>query len=269
MVEITDIDDPRISFYRSLRYTPPSHIKAKVFVAEGEKVVIRLLRSALKIHSIFAILDFYKSYKSIIDEKLVPEDCKYTADKELMEQIVGFHLHSGVMAIGYKPENAGIDSLSDKVVALNGINNSENIGQIARIVRAFGFESLIADEHSTSPFLRRAVRVSMGNVFYLKVRESQCLIEDLEYLRSRNYNIISCELTENAIDLYNFEFPMKFVLVFGNEDKGVADEVLKISDVIVQIPIAKDVDSLNVAVATAVVLNEYNRQIRYKDVVNG
>lgn len=269
MVEITDIDDPRISFYRSLRYTPPSHIKAKVFIAEGEKVVLRLLRSTLKIHSIFAILDFYESYKKEIEKKLVPDDCKYFAEKNLMEKIVGFHLHSGVMAIGYRPENIEVDVLSERIVGLNRVNNSENIGQIARIARSFGFESLLVDEQSTSPFLRRAVRVSMGNVFYLKVRESENFLEDLELLKSNNYKVISCELTENSIDLFDFKFPNKVVVVFGNEDKGIANEVLKLSDAVVQIPIRKEVDSLNVAVATAVVLSEFNRQFRYRNVVNG
>ncbi|MEJ5287206.1 MAG: hypothetical protein CH6_3681 [Candidatus Kapaibacterium sp.] len=268
MIEIKDIEDPRVAFYRSLRYTPPSHIKANVFIAEGEKVVVRLLRSTLKIHSIFAILDFYSSYKNLIDEKMVPDDCRYFGDKSLMEQIVGFHLHSGVMAIGYKPDNVDLLNLSEKIVVLNCINNSENIGQISRISRAFGFDSLLVDEHSTSPFLRRAVRVSMGNVFYLKVRETENLISDLKDLKQRDYKIISCEITEKSIDLYQFEFPSKFALIFGNEDRGVSKEILEISDSVVQIPINQEVDSLNVAISTGIILNEYNRQIRLRNVVN-
>ncbi|MGB9851694.1 MAG: TrmH family RNA methyltransferase [Candidatus Kapaibacteriota bacterium] len=269
MVEIKDLEDPRIAFYRSLRYTPISHIKAKVFIAEGEKVVVRLFRSALKIHSIFAILDFYERYKDLIDEKMVPENCKYYSDIKLMEQIVGFHLHSGVMAIGYKPDNLDLAALSPTIVALNGVNNSENVGQIARICRAFGVDSLISDEHSTSPFLRRAVRVSMGNVFYLKIRETDNLIKDLIFLKSKGYQVVSFELTESSSNLFNFNIPSNAVLVFGNEDKGVSSEVLNISDSVVQIPIQKGVDSLNVAVASAVALYELYRQKWYKNVVNG
>jgi len=268
MTEIKDLDDPRIAFYRSLRYTPPSHIEANVFIAEGEKVVLRLLRSPLKIHSIFAILEFYKNNIDLINSKMVPDENRYFATKELMEQIVGFHLHSGIMAIGFKPEDALLEEMSENVVALNSVNNSENVGQIARIARAFGFNSLMVDEHSTSPFLRRAVRVSMGNVFYLKVRECNNFIEDLRYLKINGYSIISCELRQNAINIYDFEFPNKFVLIFGNEGKGISDDVLALSDTIVQIPIVPEADSLNVANATAIVMSEYNRKRRYKNVVN-
>lgn len=268
MVEIVDIDDPRVSFYKSLRYTPPSHLKANVFIAEGEKVVLRLLRSALKIHSIFAILEFYERYKYLIDEKMVPEDHRYFASKKLMEEIVGFHLHSGIMAIGHKPANVELSELSNCIVALNKVNNSENVGQIARICRAFSVDSLLVDEFSTSPFLRRAVRVSMGNVFYLKVRESKDFVSDLFQLKEQQYRIVSCELAPNSISIYKFRFPEKFVLVMGNEDKGISSNILELSDDIVEIPIQKDTDSLNVAIATAIALNEFNRQKRYKNVVN-
>ncbi|MCX7908895.1 MAG: RNA methyltransferase [Ignavibacteria bacterium] len=268
MVEITEIDDPRISFYRSLRYTPPSHIEANVFIAEGEKVVLRLLRSPLKIHSIFAILDFYQTYIDLINFKMVPEDFRYYAEKSLMEKIVGFHLHSGIMAIGFKPQNANIDELSGNIVALNRINNSENVGQISRICRAFAVNSLLVDEKSTSPFLRRAVRVSMGNIFDLKVRETTNILEDIAELKKRDFSIISCEVCPSSINIYDFSFPEKFVIIFGNEHYGISPEILAISDTIVSIPIQKEVESLNVAIATAIVLNEFNRKKRYRNVAN-
>lgn len=268
MVEITEIDDPRISFYKSLRYTPPSHIEANVFIAEGERVVLRLLRSAMKIHSIFAILEFYERYKNLISTKMLPEDKKFYASKFLMEKIVGFHLHSGIMAVGHIPPDSELSQLSNRIVALNKINNSENVGQIVRICRAFGFDSLLIDKYTTSPFLRRAVRVSMGNVFYLKVRKSNNFYNELNWLKQNGYKIISCEVTPNSLSIFDFYFPDKFVLIFGNEDAGVSSEILQLSDSIVEIPIEKDVDSLNVAVATAITLSEINRKQRYKNVAN-
>ncbi|MFN3781936.1 MAG: TrmH family RNA methyltransferase, partial [Candidatus Kapaibacteriota bacterium] len=158
--------------------------------------------------------------------------------------------------------------LSNRVVALNKINNSENVGQIVRICRAFGFDSLLVDERTTSPFLRRAVRVSMGNVFYLKVRRANNFFDELNWLKQNGYKIISCEVTSNSLSIFDFYFPDKFVLVFGNEDAGISSEVLKVSDSIIEIPIERDVDSLNVAVATAITLNEVNRKQRYKNVVD-
>lgn len=268
MVEIKDLNDPRVEFYRSLRYTPPLHIQSRVFIAEGEKVVLRLLSSPLKVHSVFATLDFYEKHNSMIQAKDVPDDKQFFASKSLMETIVGFHLHSGIMAIGFQPEDASLEDFSEKVVVLNQINNSENVGLMMRNCRAFGFDSVIVDKYSTSPYLRRAVRVSMGNVFYLKVRHSDDLTQDLTHLRNKGYQIIACEVTDFSIDLFKFEFSEKFALIFGNEGKGISDELIKFSDVVVQIPISRDVDSLNVAVTCGIFLCEIKRQGLIKNVVN-
>lgn len=268
MVEIKDLDDPKIVFYKSLRYTPPLHIKWRVFIAEGEKVVLRLLLSNLEVQSIFATLDFYHKYRKEIEAKWIPDDHKFFASKEIMEQIVGFHLHSGIMAIGFQPEDAKLDEVSNQVIVLNQINNSENVGLIMRNCRAFGFESVLVDKYSTSPYLRRAVRVSMGNVFYLKVRHCIDLLQDLSLLRSRGFTIISSEVTSYSIDLYSFKFPDKFCLIFGNEAKGISKEILEISDIVVQIPISPEVDSLNVAVSSGIFFNEIKRQGRISNVAN-
>ncbi len=268
MVEIKDLDDPKIVFYKSLRYTPPLHVKSKVFIAEGEKVVFRLLLSNLKVQSIFATLEFYHKFRNEIEAKGIPDDQKFFATKDIMEQIVGFHLHSGIMAIGFQPKDAELDELTNQIVVLNQINNSENVGLIMRNCRAFGLESVLVDKYSTSPFLRRAVRVSMGNVFYLKVRHCIDLLQDLFYLRSKGFTIISSEVTSYSVDLFCYKFPDKFCLIFGNEGKGISKEILEISDIVVQIPISPEVDSLNVAVTSGIFLNEIKRQGRINNVVN-
>lgn len=261
MVIITSIDDPRISFYRSLRYTPRLHLENRVFIAEGKKLVLRLLNSKLKIHSIFAVKEFIQNYFEIISNRLeYPNLQIYTADLTLMEQIVGFHLHSGVMAIAYQPKDTPLEKMSKIIIALNCINNSDNVGLIVRTMRAFGIDSLLVDEHSTSPFLRRAVRVSMGNVFDIKVNHSQSFKDSISYLKTNGYKIISAEIIQNSIDLTNFSFPEKFVLIFGNEENGIEDWVIKESDFVVQIPICTSVDSINVAISSAIFFYEYSRQ---------
>lgn len=262
MEEITDIEDPRVKFYRSLRYTPKSHIQAKVFVAEGEKTVVRLLKSNLRVHSIFAIKEFFELYKDLIFNKRVEKSRLLFANKELMENIVGFHLHSGIMAIGYQPEDVSLGELSNTVVGLNGINSSENVGLIVRNCRAFEINSLLVDEYSTSPFLRRAIRVSMGNVFWMNVRHSKNFTSELMALKELGFIIIGAEIYPNAFELWKYKFPTKAVVLFGNESTGLDNRVVKICDDIIQIPIASNVDSLNVGVSVGILLYELNRQKR-------
>ena len=100
-----------------------------------------------------------------------------------MNSIIGFKLHTGIIAICKQPEPTKIDPLSSPVVILNGIINSENVGSIVRNCSAFGINSLISNKQTSSPFLRRAVWVSMGAVFGLNYYYTYNLEETINELK--------------------------------------------------------------------------------------
>lgn len=256
MVEITDIDDPRIAYYKSLRSTPPSHTNEKLFLTEGEKVTIQLLKSDLNIESIFAIKEFYQKNNDLIKIKSIPYEKQYYADISLMNQIVGYKLHSGVMALAKQPEPSALIELTSPVIVLNGIINSENVGSIIRNCAAFGVQSIIVDKQTSSPFLRRAVRVSMGAVLFMKIHFSENLSEDLQKLKESSYKIISAEITDKSSPISEVKLPEKFALVFGNEGRGISKDILDLSDYIIHIPITDKVNSINVASSCAVILSK-------------
>jgi tRNA G18 (ribose-2'-O)-methylase SpoU len=255
MIIINDINDPKIEHYRNMRYTPPLHTKEKVFVAEGLKVTHKLLLSNLEIVSMFALPEYYDNYRELIDSKNIPEEMQYTCDKALMESVVGYRLHTGVMAIAKQPADCPLNELGSRIVILNGIINAENVGSIIRNCVAFGIDSMIVDNYSCSPYLRRAVRVSMGTVFSMKVTHTNNLIDTLNQLKNgRGYKLISAEITNNSTDITKVELNDKLALIFGSEGYGVFREVLEVSDDIVKIPISSDVSSLNVASSSAVIM---------------
>jgi tRNA G18 (ribose-2'-O)-methylase SpoU len=213
------------------------------------------LLSNLEIVSMFALPEYYESYRELIDKKNIPLEMQYTCDKALMESVVGFRLHTGIMAIAKQPADCPLNELGNKIVILNGIINAENVGSIIRNCAAFGIDSLVVDNYSCSPYLRRAVRVSMGTVFSLKVTHTSSLTETLNQLKhDRGYKLISAEITSNSTDITKVELNEKFALIFGSEGYGVFREVLEISDDIVKIPIAPEVSSLNVASSSAVIM---------------
>ncbi|MBI5324386.1 MAG: RNA methyltransferase [Ignavibacteriae bacterium] len=260
MIEIKDINDKRIAYYKSLRYTPPSHSKDKLMLTEGEKVTLQLLNSDFHIHSIFAVQEFYKNNEEIISRKKLTGTQLFYAAKSFMNQIVGFRLHSGVMALANQPEPPELYNLSSPVIVMNGIINSENVGIIIRNCAAFGVDSIIVDKETSSPYLRRAVRVSMGAVLNMKVFFSENIIDVLEKLKKSSYKIISAEIESKSIPLTKYKFPSKFALVFGNEGKGIERDILNISDLIINIPITGNVNSLNVASSSAVILSKIYEQ---------
>ena len=253
IIHINSVEDERILHYLSMRDNILDTSGNRLFVAEGEKVVVKLLKSKLHIHSILAKNTFYEKYNGLI------ENCEHvklmTADIEILKLIIGFRMHTGVMAVAQKPENIVIDDLSDRIVCLNGIIDSENVGSIIRNSTAFGIDSIIFDKSTSSPFLRRAVRVSMGTVFNSKVYNSEILLSDLIILKEKGYQIISAEIAVGSISVNDFIFPKKFVLIFGNESKGIRNEIIDCSDDIKHIPIGTAVESLNVASSSAVILS--------------
>lgn len=262
MININDIEDQRIIPYRNLRLNIRFHKESNIFIAEEKKVVLKLLSSNLEVLSCFAVPEFYSEFKVIIEKKGIPKENLYSADKNFMKNIVGFRLHSGVMAIGKIPEQTLPENLEPPIVVMNGIINSENVGAIVRNASAFGIQSIIFDNETSSPYLRRAVRVSMGAIFGMEYYQSKNLEEDLTFLKKKfNYTITAIELTNNAIQLQNYTFPRKSVIILGSEGKGINKAILDICDNIVCIPISEKVDSLNVAATSSIVFHHLNKII--------
>ena len=260
MIDIHDIEDERIAFYRSLRYTPKLHTDNRVFVAEEEKVVVKLLNSDVEVVSVFGTNDYLERHAALIKSRNIPQDKIFRADISLMKQIVGYRLHSGFMAIGKEPEETPLEQLPFPPIVLNALANAENVGSIVRNAAAFGFQSIIWDAASVSPYLRRSVRVSMGNVFKLKVHHATSVVDTLNVLKSMGCEIVAVEITDSLIPMQSYEPKDKnYCLIFGSEGKGISPDVLELSDRVIHIPISVDVPSLNVASSSAIILNHFSQ----------
>lgn len=253
VTKIFDLNSDLIVPYKSMKDNLVDRYNNALFISEGEKVVIKLLKSNLKIISILAKESFFQEYKTIIEYR--SDITLITADKEVLTEIIGFRMHTGVMALAYKPENLSINDLNDKIVLMNSIIDSENVGSIVRNCVAFGIQSIICDNGCSSPYLRRAVRVSMGTIFNISYYKSTNVVFDLLLLKSYGYKIIASEIHDQSQNISQFVFPDKFVIIFGNESQGVNRELLQISDYIVHIPISKNIESLNVAVSSGIILS--------------
>ncbi len=260
MIFINDIDDPRVSMYRNLKEIKDSHLNSGLFVAEGRKVALQLLESNIEIVSVFALEEFYRDHSGLINSRGIDENMMYAAGRETMNSVVGFRIHSGIMILAKEPQPKALEELGNRIVVMNGIIDSENVGAIIRNCAAFGIDSVIADPSTSSPYLRRAVRVSMGTVFFTKIHYPADILSTLDLLRnSYGYRITGAEITDTSIPLYDYTFPARFALVFGAESQGIAPGVINKCDDLVHIPINPVVNSINVAASSAVILNQCAR----------
>ncbi len=254
---ISSIDDPRIQAYRSLEGTPEFHTRERIFIAEGRKITTSLLESSIDVLSVFALPKYYQALSGLIESKNIPNIALFTAEPSNMNSIVGFRLHEGVMAIGKQPEHIALSALTFPAVLLAGIVNSENVGAILRNCTAFGIKSIIIDSATSDPYLRRSVRVSMGAVFSLDIHRTESISTTIDLLRSHfGCTIISAEITDTSLPLPTYQFPVKSVIIFGSEGKGIAQEIVEKCDAVVSVPIT-NIASINVAATSAVVLYHY------------
>jgi tRNA G18 (ribose-2'-O)-methylase SpoU len=254
---VESLELPALEPYRTLR-RPLEHIRDGIFVAEGGNVVRRLLDSHLQPVSILLTPEWLEELSK--KHSLEGIDL-YIADKKVAEAIVGYSLHQGVMAVALVPSEPTFDGLLASLphpfllVAMDGIVNAENAGVIVRNCGAFGADAILVDHSSASPYLRRAVRNSMGAVFHLPVLH----LNLAEMLPKLNCRVIATTPAGES-SLHDADLSGDLCVVFGNEGRGVSQAVLEKSDLRVAIPMRNEIDSLNVGSSSAIFLYEVSKQ---------
>lgn len=255
---------PELQPYQTMR-RQWEHRSQGIFVAEGAKVVQRLLESRFTVDSVLMPEKWLQELRPVIESR--PEMISvFLAPKKLLESLTGFSMYQGLLAVGRVPEAARLADLLATApqpwlfAAADGLSSAENVGALTRNCAAFGADALIVGSTCASPFLRRAVRSSMGTVFRLPVIESVKLAETLGYLKGRGIHCVAAHPHRLQTKLSAAHFAQSSCLVFGSEDMGIAPDILALCDESVAIPMAAGVDSLNVSSAAAAFLYEAARQ---------
>jgi len=259
------LDLPELAPYRTLK-RPAEHEAQGIFVAEGDKVVHRLLASTLTVVSVLLPEHRLAEYEPGLQRR--PEEFPVYAvtEKQVLEELVGFEMFQGVMAVAKIPLTCTLGELlvncpSPRLfAAADGLTSAENIGVLVRNCAAFGVQALLVGETSASPFLRRAVRNSMGTIFQLPVIEAVNLGDSLQELRRQGVRCVAAHPHTDQRTLSDADFTEDCCVVFGSEGNGISAPVLAACDEAVAIPMPPTVDSLNVASAAAVFLYEASRQ---------
>jgi tRNA G18 (ribose-2'-O)-methylase SpoU len=259
---IDSLGDQRIAHYRSLKH-PNRLIRKSLFIVEGEKLAGRLLKSDYEVESIL-LSDRYDPQGRIGIPEHIPV---YIVDHELIEEMIGFPFHRGVLACGWRKP---LPSLREIVATLGTswtavvcpvVHDPENIGQILRLSAAFGVDFVLVGPSCPDLFSRRVLRVSMGSVLSQRVIQSRDLHADLCWLREQvDFEGVATVLDDAAESLEESRRAKRTALFFGTEGEGLEDEWLGYCSRRVTIPMQAGTDSLNVASAAAIFLYHYTRR---------
>ncbi len=262
--KISSFDSPELQPYATLR-RPWEHEQQGIFVAESDKVVRRLLASRFTVVSLLSDEKWLANFRPLLEAR--PELITvYLAEKQLLETMVGFQMFQGILAVGKIPPATTLDEILATsthpllLTAVDEMANAENLGSLVRNCVAFGVHALLVGETSSSPFLRRSVRNSMGTIFDLPVVETTSLVQSLSDLRKHGVHCVAAHPHVSGRTLAQADFTKDCCIVMGSEGKGISPGVLEACDEAVAIPMPPTVDSLNVGAAGAIFLYEANRQ---------
>ncbi len=254
VIEVIDLEDSRLEAYRDLKHTK---FRAGTFIAEGPMLVERLLASDHAVRSLLISSRHRERFDHLRDAALDV----FVADEAVVEQIVGFPFHRGILACGVRP---AVLTLADLVVRDHckqtlryaicpEINMPENLGAIFRSAHAFGIDAIILGENCLDPYTRRCLRVSMGRVLGMTVYRSQDLVADMETLvQDLALELVAVELEPGAEAISTYRPAARVGLVFGTEADGLDSRFTNLCSRQVMIPMVAEEASLNVGSAAAI-----------------
>jgi len=242
IVLVDDPADERLAVYADLT-DGELRRRGEAFIAEGTLVIRRLLESRYPVLSLLVTPNRLEADWADLD---VPV---YVADQAVMNRVAGFDIHRGALAAAARlplPPVAALVDGARRIVVLEGINDTENMGALFRNAAAFGIDAVLLTPDCCDPLYRRAVRVSMGNVLHVPFTA----IDGLDELRG--FTTVALTPAADAEPLDRFTAPERVALLLGAEGAGLRPGTLAAADRRVRIPMAPGVDSLNVATAAAI-----------------
>lgn len=256
IIEISSLSHPGVEVFSTLteiqlrnRIEPDKGI----FIVESPKVIKRALDAGYEPLAILC------EQKHIIgDAADIIERCGelpvYTGSRELLAELTGYVLTRGVLCAMRRPVSRSMEEVCQearRIVVIDSVVDATNIGAIFRSAAALGIDAVLLTRNSCEPLNRRAVRVSMGSVFFVPWT---WMNGSLSELRNLGFRTAAMALTDNSISIDNpiLAVEPKLAIVMGNEGDGLPCETIAEADYVVRIPMSHGVDSLNVAAAAAV-----------------
>jgi tRNA G18 (ribose-2'-O)-methylase SpoU len=261
-IEITDPADERVRDYFTLTDVA---LRTKVeparglYIAESAKVIRRALAAGHRPRSFLMGQRWLSDLWDLVEQAESDGVPVYFAQRGVIEAMTGFHLHRGALASMQRPVLVAPEVLlrnASRVVVLEDIVDHSNVGAVFRSAAALGVDAVLITPRCADPLYRRAVRVSMGTVFQVPWTRIDTWPGGLRVLQDNGLTVAAFALGDGAISLDDLlaDQPDRLAMIFGTEGDGLSRRAIHGADLVVRIPMAGGVDSLNMAAASAVAI---------------
>lgn len=264
IIEITDLAIPELDVFAKLT---EAQLRNKlepekgVFIAESPKVIKRALDAGYQPISMLMERRHIEGQGAELIARC-PDIPVYTADRDVLASLTGYELTRGILCAMHRPKLPTVEELckdAHRIAVLEGVADSTNIGAIFRSAAALGMDAVLVTPTCCDPLCRRAVRVSMGTVFqvpWTRIGEdkSEWPQPSMNRLNALGFKTAAMALSDKSVSIDDEKLMSedKLAIILGTEGDGLADCTIADCDYTVKIPMYHNVDSLNVAAASAV-----------------
>lgn len=257
LTEISTLNDPALAPYASLteaQLRSGAALQGPVFIAESPKVINVALDAGYEPISLLCERKHIEGDAASIIERC-PEMPVYTGSRELLASLTGYTLTRGVLCAMRRPQAPSLSSVLEharRIAVLDSVTDTTNIGAIFRSAAALGFDAVLLTPRTCDPFNRRSIRCSMGSVFL--VPWTWLPDPAVETLREHGFKSAAMALRPGSLNIDDSVFMAidRLALFLGTEGTGLPQHLIDACDHTITIPMAHNVDSLNVAAAAAI-----------------
>ncbi len=263
VVPIVTPEDPRVAGYRAIRDGDLLRTRG-LFVAEGRLVVERVLRDTrYRVASLLVNQASLAALEPIVAAR-APEAATFVCEARAFPEITGVNVHRGCLALVHRPAPAAwrdVVAGARLVVVLEGVTDPDNVGGVFRNAAAFGADAVLLSPTCCDPLYRKAVRTSMAATLSVPFARVEPWPDVLRELRPEGFTLAALSPRDPSVTLERFaeSVPDRLALLVGTEGPGLSEAAEAAAAVRVRIAIRREVDSLNLAVATGIALSRLTR----------
>lgn len=267
IIEIKDIASPELDMFRQQHEPRLRHFYEPapgLFLAESPKVIERALNGGYEpVAMLCERTDISGEASTLIAG--IGNIPIFTADSDVICSVTGFKLIRGALCAFRRkmlPSPEEICERSRRIAVLEGVVNPTNVGAVFRSAAALNMDAVLLTANCSDPLYRRSSRVSMGTVFQVPWTYMDSKLTDLKLLRNMGFAAASMALVEDSVDIDDpkLNSEEKLAVILGAEGDGLSPKTISDSDYTICIPMSHDVDSLNVAAASAVAFYQLGRK---------
>lgn len=242
---ISSVTNSKIKYLNSLNDNKGRKVNNE-FIVEGKNLVYEAYKNNL-LKEIYVLEDD-------IDIKDIPI---YYVNRSIMKKLSNLTTPPNIIGLCKKKEET--DNIGKRLLLLDNIQDPGNLGTIIRTSKAFNIDTIVLGNSTVSEYNSKVLRATQGIGFYINIIHRD-LKEYISYLKDNDIKVYGTNVRDGVdVKTLKKEEKEKFALIMGSEGQGVNKDILKLCDKYIYIKLNEDVESLNVSVATAIILYELNR----------